>query len=65
VSARRVVQDNIRLRALLHYKGVDDDTIDTWTPEGIKREQESLCREGCDLLEAVKPVRFLVASSYR
>jgi hypothetical protein len=57
-SARRVVQDNIRLRALLRYKGVDDDTVNAWTPEGMTHEQESPPREGCDLLEAVKPVRY-------
>jgi hypothetical protein len=34
LSARRVVEDNLRLKALLRFKGVDDHTINTWTPEG-------------------------------
>jgi hypothetical protein len=34
LSARRVVQDNLRLKALLRSKGVDEHTINTWTPDG-------------------------------
>jgi hypothetical protein len=36
VAARKVVEDNLRLKALLRCKGVDEHTINTWTPEGIK-----------------------------
>lgn len=35
-AARKVVEDNLRLKALLRCKGVDEHTINTWTPEGIK-----------------------------
>lgn len=63
MSARRVVEDNIRLRALLRFKGVDDETINTWTPEERKREQKPLPREDCDILQVDKPVRFLASSS--
>jgi hypothetical protein len=34
LSARRVVEDNLRLKALLRFKGVNEETINTWTPEG-------------------------------
>lgn len=34
LSARRVVEDNLRLKALLRFEGVDEHTINTWTPEG-------------------------------
>jgi hypothetical protein len=33
-AARKVVEDNSRLKALLRFKGVDEHTISTWTPEG-------------------------------
>jgi hypothetical protein len=33
-AARKVVEDNLRLKALLRVKGVDEHTIDTWRPEG-------------------------------
>jgi hypothetical protein len=33
-AARKVVKDNSRLKALLRFKGVDEHTISTWTPEG-------------------------------
>jgi hypothetical protein len=31
-SARKVVEDNVRLKALLQHVGVDDHVIETWTP---------------------------------
>ena len=34
-SARRVLADNNRLKALLRFKGVDDKTIATWTSAEI------------------------------
>jgi hypothetical protein len=33
LSTRRVVEDNLRLKALLRFEGVDEHTINTWTPE--------------------------------
>jgi hypothetical protein len=62
-SARRVVKDNVRLRALLRAKGVDDATIDTWTPEGMECEDVfQPPPERCDRVEAVGSVRFLLAT---
>jgi hypothetical protein len=55
-SARRVDQDNIRLRALLRYTGVDDNTINTWTPEGTKLGYNFLPSETCDLVKGVECV---------
>lgn len=36
-SARRVVKDNARLKALLRYVGVNDYMIETWTPDAIEQ----------------------------
>jgi hypothetical protein len=32
LSARKVVEDNERLKALLRHVGVEDHLIETWTP---------------------------------
>ena len=31
-SARKVVEDNVRLKALLRHLGINDHVIETWTP---------------------------------
>jgi preprotein translocase subunit SecD len=36
-SARRVVEDNARLKALLRHVGVTDYMIETWTPGAIEQ----------------------------
>jgi hypothetical protein len=36
-SARRVVEDNSRLKALLRHVGVNDYMIETWTPDAIQQ----------------------------
>jgi hypothetical protein len=41
-SARRVVEDNARLKALLRYVGVNDYTIETWTPDAIEKPPREL-----------------------
>jgi hypothetical protein len=39
MSARKVVEDNARLKALLRHVGVEDHVIETWTPF----DKEKLC----------------------
>lgn len=41
-SARRVVEDNMRLKALLRYVGVNDYMIETWTPDAIEQSPQEL-----------------------
>lgn len=35
MSARRVVEENARLKALLRHVGVSDHMIETWVPDAI------------------------------
>merc|ERR1712098_453411 len=46
LSARKVVDDNGRLRALLRHVGVSDHVIDTWKPNAVNQSAEK--RSGCD-----------------
>jgi hypothetical protein len=39
-SARRVIEDNARLKALLRHVGVNDYMIETWIPEAEHLLQE-------------------------
>jgi len=45
LSARKVVEDNKRLKALLRHVGVTDDVIETWTPNVLERTPKSLGSE--------------------
>ncbi|PVH77933.1 hypothetical protein DL98DRAFT_573486 [Cadophora sp. DSE1049] len=49
MSARKVVEDNVRLRALLQHIGVADHVIDTWKPNSVGRaaEHRSTCEKKC------------------
>jgi hypothetical protein len=65
LAARKVGQDNIRLKALLRYKGVDEDTIRTWTPEKMGCGRDFWPRETCDSVTTAQSVRsFLAAIVY-
>jgi hypothetical protein len=46
LSARKVVADNARLKALLRYVGVDDQVIETWTPDDVDQSLPALSE--CD-----------------
>lgn len=46
LSARKVVADNARLKALLRHVGVDDQVIETWTPHNVAQSLPALSE--CD-----------------
>jgi hypothetical protein len=61
LSARKVVEENARLKALLRHVGVEDHVIETWTPDSIGQSPRVL--SGCDKERAgtcIKKVRFLL-----
>jgi hypothetical protein len=44
-SARRVVEENVRLKALLRYVGVNDFMIETWTPDSTEQSPQELSND--------------------
>lgn len=46
LSARKVVEDNVRLKALLQHVGIADHVIETWTPNVVDQPPEK--RSGCE-----------------
>lgn len=46
LSARKVVKDNARLKALLQHVGVPDHVIETWKPDAAEQSPEKLL--GCE-----------------
>lgn len=61
LSARKVVEENARLKALLRHVGVEDHMIETWKPDSTGQSPRVL--SGCDKERAgtcVKKVSFLL-----
>jgi hypothetical protein len=61
LSARKVVEENARLKALLRHVGVEDHVIETWTPDSTGQSPRVLL--GCDKERAgtcIKKVSFLL-----
>jgi hypothetical protein len=66
LSARKVVEENARLKALLRHVGVEDHVIETWKPDSTDQSPRAL--SGCDKKRAgtyIKKVSFLLHLSPR
>jgi hypothetical protein len=61
-SCRRFFEENIRLKTLLRYKGVDENTIETWNP-GATEDTESENRDQALHVNAVLVFTNLSCSS--
>ena len=66
LSARKVVEENARLKGLLRHVGVEDHVIETWKPDSPDQSPRAL--SGCDKKMAgayIKKVSFLLDLSPR
>jgi hypothetical protein len=61
-AARKVVEDNLRLKALLRFKGVDEDTIETWRPEcAIKATPTATCEKRLTSVSLIRCIAAIVS----
>ena len=58
-SARKVVADNARLKALLRYVGVDDQAIETWAPDNVDQSFPALSERDKKAGKCTKKVSLL------